>query len=331
MEDNSLLNAGFDLSKAPRGPWNSLPKYNEFQKCAAKGLMLMNAMTAGISDAGSFFKPPVESAESKFTSSPGWWDLYLSGYYFYDAMDIDPWYGDLEHNWGISNALQANNLSDMVDSKGGKIMTRYVEHNIPNGEHSAYEQCYVMGGKQFTCTGATCILAINPEEGVLIALDRTSPVHRVKCHDNLIDPPVLAHTSDIMFALWKDCARARGTSIDNLHYFLSVCIDNDTALRIIREVAPSNLPFYPGVVFSTREVEGQALLGTPNGVAIGYLLSQHKAVLGLRYVDTVRVFKSESHDQLPCCMFHIAKVEDGTRRDVVEAQNRRASSGYGKE
>ncbi|KAL1607662.1 hypothetical protein SLS60_002597 [Paraconiothyrium brasiliense] len=128
--------------------------------------------------------------------------------------------------------------------------------------------------------GAICILDVNPEEGILKALDRTSPIHRVKCHDNLIDPPVLDHTSNIMFSLWKDCAKARGISIDNLDYFLSACIDNELALRIIHKVAQRDLPFYPGLDFSTKQAEGQALLGSPDGVAIGYLLARPKLSWG---------------------------------------------------
>jgi len=145
-----------------------------------------------------------------------------------------------------------------------------------------------------------------------MAMGRVSPMHMVKCHDNLIDPPALAHTSDIMFALWKDEVKERGTNIGDLNYFLSVCIDNEVALRIIDQVAKGDLSFYPGLAFSTQEPEGKALLGTPNGVAIGYLLSQHKEVMGLRYVDSVRVFKSDCHDHAPCLMFHISKVEADT-------------------
>jgi hypothetical protein len=65
--------------------------------------MLMKSMTASIENAGKFFSPPVDSAESKFTSTPAWEDLARWGYEYCDATAVDASYGDFKINWGTSS------------------------------------------------------------------------------------------------------------------------------------------------------------------------------------------------------------------------------------
>ncbi|KAF2447518.1 hypothetical protein P171DRAFT_482256 [Karstenula rhodostoma CBS 690.94] len=333
MSNKPLPKDGFDLSKVPTGPFSSQPKHNEYQRCTSKGAMLMNAMTANIKDAGNFLNPPIASAESKFTSSPAWQDLARWGYEYCDATTVDAFYGDFKMNWGISKALQSNGLSDAVIRSPPPPPTRprcarchnavlYLTHYDLLKKHTPpCEQSYLVGGKKYTYTGATCVVSINPDQGVLIAMDRTSPTHMVKCHDNLITPPDLVHTSDIMFALWKDIAGDH--RIRDLHYFLSICIDNDVSERVIQEVTKGQLASYPGRVFSTEDPEGQALLGMPTAVAIGYLLAQHKEAMGVRFVDSVCVFKSDSQSQSPCLMFHISSGDDDGRSVDGEGQDKK--------
>ncbi|KAL5372664.1 hypothetical protein DPSP01_013325 [Paraphaeosphaeria sporulosa] len=305
-------------------------------------------MTENIKNAGCFLKPPLDSAESRFTYSPAWQDLARWGYQYCDATTLDEWYGEFRLNWGINKALQSNELSEVDIRSAPPTRVRdqlnqedvvcddghwrdveelgedqnavfYVAHcNMNKRFSSPCEQSYVVDGKRYMYTGASCAVSIDPDQGVIISTDRMSPTHMVKCHDGLMAPPDLVHTSDIMFALWKDIAGA-----DRIANFLSICIDNDISEHVIKEVMQGNMQSYPGLMFSTKDPEGQALLGTPTAVAIGYLLAQHTGAMGVRYVDSVRVFKSDSQSRSPCLMFYIFSDDDGQSEDEEEQEKKK--------
>jgi hypothetical protein len=51
---------------------------------------------------------------------------------------------------------------------------------------------------------------------------------------------------------------------------------------------------------------GQALLGTPNGSSIAYMLVQHRRYLGHKIVDKITVF---DHDDQLMLLFHIVDTK----------------------
>ena len=63
------------------------------------------------------------------------------------------------------------------------------------------------------------------------------------------------------------------------------------------------------------ETEAKALLGTPNGSGIAWLLIQHKRQLGWKMVDSVTLFWKDGHEgdlgSNPSLLFRIKDVEDG--------------------
>ena len=57
------------------------------------------------------------------------------------------------------------------------------------------------------------------------------------------------------------------------------------------------VPRWPGLVFDIETEEGKAMLGSPNGVAAGYFLAQHKTQLGgNKYVYQVTVWDDREGD-----------------------------------
>jgi hypothetical protein len=68
---------------------------------------------------------------------------------------------------------------------------------------------------------------------------------------------------------------------------------------------------WPGVVFDMNTDEGQALLGSPNGLGVGYLLIQHKNSLGMKTISKVTVFQDEGKlpwPRFPSMVFHVVDV-----------------------
>ncbi|KAF2018539.1 hypothetical protein BU24DRAFT_418064, partial [Aaosphaeria arxii CBS 175.79] len=75
---------------------------------------------------------------------------------------------------------------------------------------------------------------------------------------------------------------------------------------------------YPGECFLTSEEVGKALLGTPNGIGIGYFLVQHKAELGHLKVGEACVFFTDSVIFMEREMASIHwKIVPATMGDVV--------------
>lgn len=55
----------------------------------------------------------------------------------------------------------------------------------------------------------------------------------------------------------------------------------------------TSLSHYPGTVFSMTSDAGKAIMGTPNGGGVAWFLVDHKNQLGVKEVESVRVFKTD--------------------------------------
>jgi hypothetical protein len=51
-------------------------------------------------------------------------------------------------------------------------------------------------------------------------------------------------------------------------------------------------------------------LGSPNGLAAGYFLAQHKRELGRKYIEKVTVFRADARGSMPNLLFWVANVPD---------------------
>lgn len=117
--------------------------------------------------------------------------------------------------------------------------------------------------------------------------------------------PDLRQSSDIMWGQWRLHAGARASQIK--YYIINAITNSDTGPVIQRavesgKVAP--LKKWPGASFGMETDEGKALLGTPVGVGVGFLLAQHKAQLGNKVISKVDVFLPEEGGN-PSLAFHV--------------------------
>ncbi|KAJ5984854.1 hypothetical protein N7522_012050 [Penicillium canescens] len=96
--------------------------------------------------------------------------------------------------------------------------------------------------------------------------------------------------SDVYVLQWQKLA-AGSNKIKNLKYFIRKDVQNPDTLRIIDEATGNVAKEWPGTTFSMESDEGKALLRTPNGVGLAYMLI-HKPELGVKVPTQVRVFKT---------------------------------------
>ncbi|KAH7400637.1 hypothetical protein DE146DRAFT_781153 [Phaeosphaeria sp. MPI-PUGE-AT-0046c] len=97
------------------------------------------------------------------------------------------------------------------------------------------------------------------------------------------------------------------------------------ALEVINEANSgrpqvSKIPPWPGITFKTDTAEGEALLGTPNGSGVAYMLIEHGEALGHKQVERIFVF---DHDGLLMLLFHIVDVE---RKNSERTMTKQAQS-----
>lgn len=75
---------------------------------------------------------------------------------------------------------------------------------------------------------------------------------------------------------------------------------------------------WPGSDFAMDSPAGHALLGSPVRRWAGYFLMQHKRQLGgNRWIEKVRVFRSEKEGSLPYLLFYVSGSMEETKSGAV--------------
>ena len=161
-------------------------------------------------------------------------------------------------------------------------------------------------GRALHATDANFISDINIRSGLLIASRNYSPVYKARVSGWHLSAPLpsLQHWSDIAFLQWASVQQDE-QGIRGLKYILRENAQNKDTFAVIRHVI-SGLPtmgnlLWPGVEFDAEPDKGMALLGTPSGAGVAWVLAQHRAQLGHKVVDKVVLFR---HPVVDDCGHH---------------------------
>ncbi|KAJ4342391.1 hypothetical protein N0V87_001009 [Didymella glomerata] len=164
------------------------------------------------------------------------------------------------------------------------------------------KQTYQVGPKTYKSTGGYYSFVVNQHDGLIAALDISSPRNAVKTHWKSIDGtaspedlPELQYGSDLMWGKWVE----GNLNVKNLQWYVAHNVINDETSQIVpralRNKLVPKLSVWPGTLFDKKEdpVEFQALIGSPIGGTIAIMLSQHKAELGNKEIYEVNVVTDE--------------------------------------
>ncbi|OJJ42119.1 hypothetical protein ASPZODRAFT_20765 [Penicilliopsis zonata CBS 506.65] len=151
-------------------------------------------------------------------------------------------------------------------------------------------QSFVLGGKPKNPTKGYFANSYNVIDGVIVADDLLSPNQT-----GAKELPELKNWSDVTFLVWKRLAAVANTDINNIKYVFHATISNGVTNLIINEAfAKSDKTlgdWANAVTFEMTTDAGKALLGSPNGSAVGWFIVQHKAAFGeKRKVKSVTVW-----------------------------------------
>ncbi|KAF2258922.1 hypothetical protein CC78DRAFT_88846 [Lojkania enalia] len=274
--------------------------------CKCKGEKLWRATYMSDRDAGQLFSHGVTSAASRFRNIE---DLDIWGY---STGDLGGWQIKFDVTWGVAHVLRDLGFSDKCSAEDGYLECFRVVHG---DEHADLDgQTYVANGRTLRATGAFFSFAFDPEDGIFIFMEKLTAKYAARQrHPPVLGNalPALQQSSDVAWLFYKYVADQQENDVRNLKNFLVVSISNTNTLRIIRRVLDqrgTTLGPWPGLEIAINSDEGHALLGSPNGNALGYMLVQHKAELGHFGVSKVRMFYGGTPVHRPCLLFYVGRL-----------------------
>ncbi|KAK4609206.1 hypothetical protein CLAFUR4_14341 [Fulvia fulva] len=159
-------------------------------------------------------------------------------------------------------------------------------------------------------TDARCKGLYSPSNALLIAYERHSPSYQTSTHSHLTpsDIPAITQWSDIAFLTWMHTLADLSLTPAEAplkHIFIGP-ITNTESIDVIKKAIKEagykgkGLPSFeeavelkrPGAVVGRGDRPFMGVLGTDNLAGVGYLLAQHREVLGRRGVGVLVVFGS---------------------------------------
>ncbi|KAH7552921.1 hypothetical protein BM1_07894 [Bipolaris maydis] len=224
---------------------------------------------------------------------------------------------------GLTRAFSALGISmqDYTDGGPNRCFTivHYegpaVEKNPDGSFPRRADQHYTVNGRRYRITGAHFIIGVNSKDGYIFLVDRSSPETQARLLWNIPqhipiprdEMPALRSSSDIAWGMWN---RVSGHNLGGINAFLSFEVVNEETGRLIEMAMEKNdhdeVPPWPGVRFNSGTEEYRALLGSPNGIAVGYLLAQHKREMGgNKYVSQIIVFMEDDPTGWPNLLFKV--------------------------
>ncbi|KAF2125413.1 hypothetical protein P153DRAFT_112702 [Dothidotthia symphoricarpi CBS 119687] len=259
-----------------------------YSDALTKGTILLEMMQADDYTAGQMFTAARPSAESQFLSPTA---LQTWGY-----NRSTPNFDELENI--ISPLYHIGVDTDNIQGSG--LNVEIFDHHIHATTHD---------GMLFPSTGAKFCTLVSHEHGLLVATQSYGPEFKTKHQEENPILPDLQHWSDMAYLQCHE-------NVADLKYVLRYRIQNNDTQAIIRhlcgETGPGDGLLWPGVTFRMDEDSGKALLGTPHGSGIAWLLIQHKKQLGHKTLDKVTLyFKNEEDARMrddPCLLFYLKDV-----------------------
>jgi hypothetical protein len=268
----------------------------------AKGRYLNKLMLATDRDAGQMLSPSRLSAASEFQNPAEierhGYEIETHRYFTYrlEYSGLKPFFEEL----GIAEAHERDESFYAKDRRGGGMLTCTYSF-------------------QGDCMGSDFKLAASAKAGLIVAMESYCALpFEANDKERL---PTLIHWSDFAFLHWRRCV-ADEDSLKTLKYILRYCITNDTTReviwRIFRQERKKTREFthiWPGVVVDANTEEGQALIGTPNGKGVAWLLAQHKRALGRKVIDNITLFCPRG-EQYPAMLLHVKDLQDSNQTDA---------------
>lgn len=109
-----------------------------------------------------------------------------------------------------------------------------------------------------------------------------------------MEEPVLNRWSDIAWLLWSQKAGNRAGGLRNIVQEVITTPLTRALIEYIEVAEPDNLDLpYPGTIYDMRTNDTKALLASPHGIGVAFMLKDHRNILGPRW-PAVRIFTARN-------------------------------------
>ncbi|KAH3960575.1 hypothetical protein HBH70_159730 [Parastagonospora nodorum] len=236
--------------------------------------------------------------------------------------------GDLEkHGYGLLRYgcdETIDTFSQMLREMGTDVCVRAEEDNGKGGDNidmmHFLQRAVEINGVHIPSMHANFGSVMNIRAGMIVATNNHAP-RVLPGTENPPPLPILRHWSDVAFLQWC-LLPSFGLSIPPLNYVLRAGIENQDTIAVISSVLGYSAAVYsiddgpqvrmawPGRTIPMDNLDAVALIGTPNGSGVAWLLAQHKAELGHLVVKQVSIFFTVDDGGLekPNLLFWIEEV-----------------------
>ncbi|KAJ4343426.1 hypothetical protein N0V95_006650 [Ascochyta clinopodiicola] len=273
-----LVKSGAANISALSRRWDGSPAMGrELHGADSKACTLWPMMHLDDTQAGQLFNPPRSLAHSDYLQLD---DLTKWGYVSKSAMrnpkcDM----GNGKDMYGLQAFLKAKSLSaEKKDWKCVRITHGDPEHKTINID----DQTYANPRTGQTVTGALYQFAINAKDGVMVIAKQYSAAHQSQYRRPPVETPELPDlrsSSDITWLAWKPY-HDKGVK---LNLIVTWSVTNGATQRLIAAAIEASsdeslsdvdkaLRSFPWMSWTADQTPGPLILGSPNGVGIGYLL-----------------------------------------------------------
>jgi hypothetical protein len=273
-----------------------------YRKAVAKGQKLLDMMRASDSAAGALLNPPKPSATSEMLSQTllEEWG-YIRSVHPYDALEDNDF-------------LEAMSLLNLTAKDQSTALWMRDQH----------DESVTRGGIEYWPTSGDFSSWVDRANGLLIAENNHSPAAIVaESGDDSWPLPKLKHWSDVVYLQWTDPRLQHLTN--DLRKVVRLRIENTETLAVIARVVGEHHAnngttehrrlYDTGLTLDVETEAAIALLGTPNGSGVAWLLIQHKHRLGWKVVDSVTLFwdgdSKSKYGEFPSLLFRLKDVEAG--------------------
>ncbi|KAI4180494.1 MAG: hypothetical protein LQ346_006980 [Caloplaca aetnensis] len=136
----------------------------------------------------------------------------------------------------------------------------------------------------------------SPGKGAILSEAKFSPAFQREKAGSKEAVPEMNRWSDIVWLLW---AQEAGDKAGNLRFIFRDKVRNDVTREIIERIHglqenPDTLDLpWPGHKYDMRTDDGKALLGSPQGIGVAYLIKDHSNVVG-RKIPYAHVFSVDN-------------------------------------
>ncbi|RFU33648.1 hypothetical protein B7463_g2679, partial [Scytalidium lignicola] len=208
--------------------------------------------------------------------------------------------------WTDYSSLQANGWSveDYNAVSEGAFDELFEALNIDPSQNVGIsldqDQTATVVGQTYEISEGRYRSVFNVEGGVIVADDNLSPTKTEAAESGPVVP--LHQWSDVVFLQWNHIA---ASNVGNLKYIFRALITNEDTKSMVDEAfqrkGETIGAWEDRVVFGMDTEEGQAILGSPNGSGVAWILINHKDnnLLGIKTIQSVTVWQVDSDSPNP--------------------------------